>query len=247
MPTKISVGELLSSSLSIYLRSLGPILVVTAVVYVPLVLLMFGTAPGEVDEFGRQSGNPTLAFLITTVGGFFAAYVGQGVITRGTYHVLRGEGFPLGLAASAALGRLGPLLLLAIAITVLTMMGYMLLIIPGIMIQCALFVAVPVLMVEGGGVGQAVRRSFDLTAGYRLRIFGLYLLVSLLVSFPATLLSMGLQFAFLETSPLAGQVVHMVIMGTAGMASAVAMVVTYYRLRDEVEGVGIDQLADVFA
>jgi hypothetical protein len=241
MPTSITVGRLLSTSLAVFLRSLGPMAVLSIVLFGPVGLLsgMSLTATGETTLSGMA--------VVAMIASFFATYLAQGVITRGAYGVLRGGPFPLDRAVSAALTRLPVLILLALAMSVMLMAGYMLLIVPGIMLQCALFVAVPVLMVEGGGVGTVVQRSFDLTAGYRLRIFGLYLLMILIVQLPAGILGFVLQFTLMDTSPMVAQILVTIINGLAGLGMAVAMVVTYYRLREDSEGVGLDELEEVFA
>ncbi len=241
MPTKVTVGEMLSLSIAAFLRGLGPILV--------LVILIYGVIFGAAYLGGlSQTAAPSFgASLLVFLCSFFAAFLAQGAIIRGTYGILRGEPFNLQLSLAVAMRRVLPLTLLALAMTVMLVAGYMLLVIPGIMLQCALFVAVPVLMVERGNVAHAIQRSFALTAGYRLRIFGLYIMIQIVVGLPLGILSMILQMALVDTSPQLVAVLTTLINGLSGMAGAVAMVVAYYKLREEVDGVGLDDLADVFA
>ncbi|MEZ4386911.1 MAG: hypothetical protein R3D98_04930 [Candidatus Krumholzibacteriia bacterium] len=242
MPTKVSVGELLGTTLGALTRNLGPLIVLLLLVYLPFVAILALITTRADTEQGQ---------MLTTFGSMIilmlAAFLAQGAVSSGMYNHLRGKGFGLGDSLARAVSQLLPLILLALVSTFLILAGFMLLLVPGLILQCALYVAVPAMMVEGLGVGAAVRRSFDLTAGYRMRIFGLNLLVGVVVGVPLRIVNMVIELAMAQSAPVAAFMITNLLSGLSSMAGAVAMVVVYFRLREDVDGVGLEQLADVFA
>ena len=82
------------------------------------------------------------------------------------------------LSAAEALSRAAPLLWRVIACSVLTgllvMVGFLLFVIPGIVLVCGVILAFPVLVLEPGTTASgALSRSWALTRGSRWRIFGM--------------------------------------------------------------------------
>lgn len=118
--------------------------------------------------------------------------------------------------------------------------GLLLLIVPGVMIACALCVAMPAIVVEHTGIRGAFARSAELTRGHRWPIFGLFLIV-IAVSIGigivlgiglvgAAVVTGGLDAGAAETSPL--QIAaEVVINSLIYMLSATGGAVLYSELR----------------
>ena len=133
------------------------------------------------------------------------------------------------------------------------MVGYLLLVIPGVIIALMMWVAVPVVIVERGGVGHALQRSKDLTTGFRLRIFMLNLVLGVIM-----ILAVGVQFGMTAmltgmglvpgtlTMALVNFPISVILLGSILALSSVVVTVGYYTLRHEVEGVAPQDLAAVF-
>ena len=79
----------------------------------------------------------------------------------------------LTLATARKLKQIGPAFLAGL----LTLLGTLACIIPGLILACIFFVAVPATMVERAGPIEALKRSAELTTGHRLPIFGAMFLV----------------------------------------------------------------------
>lgn len=94
--------------------------------------------------------------------------------------------------------RLLPLLGLTVVVTVVTMAGLFLLVVPGVVAYVLLSLAVPVLMWERGTVADALKRSVGLVGGAWWRVFGL-LVVALLIT---VLVSLVVQLLFAQFLPL---------------------------------------------
>ena len=78
--------------------------------------------------------------------------------------------------------------LLSLVVGILTFLGAILFIVPGIIIALALWLALAAMIFEGKDVGESLQRSRDLTRNNRWRLLGLYVL-SALVFLPASLLT----------------------------------------------------------
>ncbi len=87
------------------------------------------------------------------------------------------------------LNRLGKLILVAIMTYVLTALGFVALIIPGIIVSCALILVYPIVTLENLSPVDTIKRSWNLTKGHRWNIFLASLVMGLLcflVSIPVT-------------------------------------------------------------
>lgn len=126
---------------------------------------------GEMDTF-QTIGSVGVSVVSFAIGLAIQALV-QGSLVRATLAFARGERATLGECIGAALGVVLPLVGLAIVMAVAVGLGFMLLIVPGIMLYVMWSVASPALVAERTGVFEALGRSRDLTRGARWKIFGI--------------------------------------------------------------------------
>jgi hypothetical protein len=112
------------------------------------------------------------------------------------------------------------------------------------------WVCAPVLLVDGGGILAALRRSAHLTKGRRWKIFGLLMLFGIMMAVPiiAVVLIAGVS----ATEALSGDpstpaaFAGLIIIGLTTALHAVLVTVSYYHLRAEKEGLGVEEAARVF-
>jgi hypothetical protein len=201
------------------------------------------------------------------VGGIFVVLVGslvlQASIVYATVADLKGQRASVGETLVAGLRNCLPLLLLGILTWLGLTLGFVLLIVPGIILAVVWSVAIPAKVAERTGVLQAFTRSRDLTRGRRWPIFGLFLIYIILMwIIQMVIVGVGLSIAGALHGPL-----NMANDGGAGflgvfqkstlitspisatlmaMFSATGMTALYYELRASREGVGAEALAAVF-
>ena len=151
----------------------------------------------------------------------------------------------VGRSLLVSLRMIVPLFLLSILVTILTGIGFMLLIVPGIMVFIVFSVAVPVLVEERAGVFGSMKRSRELTRGSRWRIFllclnffVLYLLLWALAAALTGVVSDGIYFQ-------AG--IQALFATVTGVIVAGMLTLLYLELRTVREGATISDLAAVFA
>ncbi|WP_018148944.1 hypothetical protein [Henriciella marina] len=160
----------------------------------------------------------------------------------------------LGDAIGTALRAFFPLLVVSILMSIGLTIGFLLLIIPGLILLTVWAVVVPALVVDRAGIFGSFGRSADLTRGSRWRIFGLILLGYIAMFVIAAL------FGLLAVGASAGSVVAgdggfnasgliagVVIDTALAIVAAVGVSVLYVHLREMKDGTRVDAIGDVFS
>lgn len=228
-------------------RSVGAQHVLIAALCLAPAFLVSAASPqlfGTEDELQRP--------LLTLVGvmAIWAAQAGLVYLT-----VQREIGRAIGAwdALVAMLWQLPSLLVVGVMTTLVTVLGLVLLIAPGIFAWLVLFVVVPAMMIERLGPVSALRRSVDLTHGHRVTIFGAALAV-LAVCFSFACLCALCPAGILlitppeEPRPLSAQIMMMVVSFSARCAVLIALStlsgVFYARVRRLRETIDAEAIAE---
>jgi hypothetical protein len=233
---------------------LGLALIVGAVPGLIMTYLLVQSGLGAPSGF--QSGFSVsqligASFFSGIISMVIAAFV-QGALTRATVAANEGQRATFAESFSTALRVLLPLIGLSILMGIGLMFGFILLIVPGIILLLMWAVAVPALVVERIGIIAALSRSAELTKGVRWKILGLFLvfgvaywLLSIVLGFvglkmygPATA-AYGLGMGNLLGSVIIGTISN-VLWGTVQPS-------LYVELRQAKEGTSAEHLAEVFA
>jgi len=242
---ELSAGSLLSRSLSVWWKNLWRFAGISAIVFVPVVLLAGGLGVGLLRANGvAQAGaprGPIIALIAIVIPLLIVAGVVQmGGLTYGAVQHLSGRTVQFGAMLSAGFGRLLPLIAAGVVMAVLVWVGLLLLVVPGIFIACALAATIPVVVAERKGPIDAIKRSWGLTRGHRGKIF-LAGLVLLLIQLGVNLVS-----NVLPLIPILGSLAALLVQVLTMSLSTVLPAVAYHDLRTTKEGASTDELAKVF-
>ena len=243
----LSVGEILDTSFGLYRRhfvALATIVMIST--GAPLLLNLY------IQSAGGLIANPVLAVI------YLVAYIALSSLGAAATVFLISEGY-LGreLSAGEAIARatplLGRLIVYSILFTLVVVIGLLLLLVPGIILACGLILATPVIVLEpGAGAMDALSRSWSLTQGSRLRMFGLLLVFGLLVYIPVIALSIiamvvapgAISAADGASAPM---LIFTALMGLVQMVIYpllyCILTVTYYDMRVRKEGFDLEMLA----
>jgi hypothetical protein len=187
-----------------------------------------------------------LALLVTVFGMFLwvvLSTLSQAIVLHGAFQDMRGRRVDMMLSVRVGLRRFFPVVGVAVAVAVLGFLGLIAFIVPGVMALTRWFVAVPACVVEELGVSGSMRRSEQLTKGYRWNICGLMGLLYVADSIVDSQINLVLSFVAGGTAALAA---HVIWSGIWGAFYAIFAVVTYHDLRVAREGVDTQQIAAVF-
>jgi hypothetical protein len=259
----MTIGEVLDRTFKLYTSQFW---LFTGIMSLPfLVLFVFNVLiglAGSAQVASLRAGNGSLPFspaaLIAGVGGgllllivtfiltgagqaatIFAVsdiYLGRNAGIRSSFQQVRGH------VAQA----LGAILLTGLA----CLAGFILLIIPGIYLMCRTAVTVPAAMLEDEGPGTALSRSMDLTKGFVMQVFLIFLLAWVLAIGAAMVFQ--LPFTLLAATPRPHVLpLGMIVLQDAGSFIAqvlvapiqtIAFSLMYYNLRVRKEGFDLEHL-----
>ena len=164
----LDIGGVFSRTGDIYKQAFGTVWVVALILLVPMVILNAIAA----DSGWFLNMIATVYQIIATVwlAGAVVKIV-EDVEADGVVDASVGELF--GLVAP----RLFSLFLLSLVVGILVGIGFILFIIPGIILTLMWIVSTPSMMVEGKGVFDSMSRSSELTKENRMRILGVGILL----------------------------------------------------------------------
>jgi len=244
----LTVGEILDTSFTLYRRHFGALATVSLICTgLPLILRLF------VEASGGMFVNLPLAFV------YLLNLVVLNLVATGATVFIVSESY-LGrpLSAREALARatpyMGRILVCSLLMALVVGLGFLLLVIPGIVLAVGLALAIPAVVLEQGrSASAALSRSWELTRGSRWRMFGLGVTLLVLLYVPvvaisglaAVLLPRGTGFALITSS-----VATVVAIAIGGIAQLFiyplfycVLTVTYYDLRVRKEGFDLELLA----
>lgn len=219
-------------------------LLVYSPAWIAVVIVMLRVAGGVDSPATAQ------AFLDVGLGVFNTIFIqlasGGAVVL--IFARFRGRRVSIGEAVRSALSRFFSLIWLAILVGFSVGVGLLLCIVPGFILQAALGLAVPALMVEELRASQAWSRSFELTRGHRWPIFVIqifFVIIGGILAF-GEIAALNHLLADTETYVLAYLPISLATTMVLGVLNAVAMVLVYHDLRLANEGLDEDSLVAAF-
>ncbi len=187
-----------------------------------------------------------LTGLVSTVTGVIL----QATIISGAVADLNGRPVSVGDSLRIGLRAFLPLIGLSILLGIAISIGFVLLIVPGVLLALAWCVAVPAYICEQTTVMDSFGRSAALTRGNRLRIFGLgcvFVVAAILVSIVIGIVGGILGFITLGFyTYVAAVLVQPLISAIVAALGATLSAVLYVELRKLHDGVGAQALAGIF-
>lgn len=273
LPARFDMGRAITNSFSVYgrnfVRLIGLAFVLNAV---PAAIFRVAQTQIGVDSASSSPGvRIPLAVLLDALLVLsaisillFCAAALQIAVVRTAIGDLSGRRPELGDLGAAALRDSLPVIGLLILLGLGVALGFVLLIVPGVILALAWSVAIPARVVEGPSVTRAFGRSADLTRNHRGAILVVWLVCSvaswIIQAVVAGVLAGVFGAGFLAAyftggagaegysgaywAALAGRAISGALLGSVG---AVVSAAVYFELRGGKEGVGFEQVADVFS
>jgi hypothetical protein len=230
------MGKILSEAFSIYFANFIPFLLLSAIVSLPV----FGMAVFVSSIKNNPASALTFYFLTLLLILIFSQVAAAGV-TYGVYQQIRGKEVSLIDCLRVGLSLFFPVLGVAIVTGLAEAVGFMLCIVPGVLIALRLPVVVPVTVEERPGVFEALRRSAFLTEGYRGQVFGVLFVLGIITQIMVRVALIP----FHDLGSLLMVTSFVNVLTTGLLSTAVALM--YYRLRSLKESIDVDQISSVFA
>ncbi len=168
----ISVGQVLSDAFSLYGANIGVLIGVGVVIY-----LISGILQGILGE-----PNEWYLSLIASIVSIIATAIYTGFVVKVVQDARDGiRDATVGDLVSAAMPAVGPLIIMSILFGIAVVIGFVLLIIPGLVLLTLWAVTAPSIVVEGRGPIEAFGRSYQLVKGQAWTVFGIIVCVFLIL------------------------------------------------------------------
>jgi hypothetical protein len=270
----LNIGQVISRLLGVVGRNFMLILLLALLlVGLPGAMLAYAQIGVLGDmQSAQNSADPSAAFanlfsplrIGLGIAGALIGVVGnaalQGAVIHASVSDLSGRRATFGDCLATGFRFFLPVFCIGLIVAICCFFGYVIFVVPGVMLGLAWCVAAPAEVVERTGIFAALSRSADLTRNNRAAIFALIIAFFVAVFIVQMVLNavnqIGLGFggaAMLRSGApdlrnfVAVQSVTAVVLQVAisSLASA-GIAAIYFELRQAKEGVGADQLAAVF-
>ena len=194
-PATLDIGRVIRRTLDVLGKHPALFFGITALFYLPIVGMKLGIAhsldafvnstveatqlaePGLSafkSVFLKVASSATLIWLISLV----LTPLSQAAIIHGVFRSFKGEATSFGACVETALSRWLPVLLTSLLVGALTMVGFTMCYLPGVLATVIFYVAIPATVVEGVPANKALQRSDWLTRGSRWQILLLFILIT---------------------------------------------------------------------
>jgi hypothetical protein len=231
-PTEFSVGRTLGDALTVLSQHFVPFIAIAALAGLPSLAY-------RQLEHTRSGASAWILILLNLV----VESLCEAMILYGTFQALRGRPVRIGESIGVGLRYTIPVVIASLAIGVVTGIGFILLIVPGLIALTMFFVTEPAIVVERLGPFDGMGRSIDLTRGYRWPIFGLVFVVTIVSIVVGAII--GATLLHPETL-LWYSIAVFVWEALARAYQSVLVAIVYHDLRVLKEGIDLDRIASVF-
>jgi hypothetical protein len=181
------LGDILSAAFEIYKNNAAKLITIVAVVVVPLQFvlhLLTGVvfAPkkttfliGNVavtQTATRSAGTIILVALIGVIIGVVINAALQAAIMRAAAQTTVGDAVDVGESYRFGFKRIGAVIAASLLVGLVVGIGFILLVIPGVIFLTLLAVVIPVVVIENKGATEAMSRSWNLAKGHFWHVLG---------------------------------------------------------------------------
>jgi hypothetical protein len=170
----------------------------------------------------------------------------QAALTRATVQHLSGEKPNIAACLSVGIAMLLPMIGLGLLQGLGLTLGFILQIVPGIILTVMWSVVVPVYVQERPGVIESFSRSAELTSGERWKIFALLILVGIAM-WIIQYVGQKVAVAFASSGPLVPALILAAVSALTSMIWLTIAASIYVELRDVKDGVGPSELEAIFS
>jgi hypothetical protein len=233
-----SVGTVLGKSLEVFFKNIILFLLLALIFSLPNLAYTWIEIQNmdAYEDFWRISG-------ISILMGLVLDQIVNATIIHGVVQDLRGRRVTFGESLQRGIVLLLPVLGVALLAGLLTVTGFVLLVIPGLIVLTILWVAVPAAVVERLGVIESLGRSAALTRGHRWSIFGIVVIIAALNGVSSRIIEKAFEDSrSVETYLIVEYAAQALFTAFGSVLAAVG----YYYLRLTKEGVDIEKIAEAF-
>jgi len=192
-----TLGEILSAAFDIYKTNASKLIVIVAVVVVPLSLIgaLLGQAFAGNEEVvagqtisDRSFGAFVLGAIVAAIIGIIISAILQAAMLRAAALATIGDPVDVSESYRWGLKRFGSVLLVAFLVGITVAVGFILLIIPGIIFLTLLSVSIPAVVIENRRGTDAMKRSWNLAKENFWHVLGVIIVAAIITGIVGSIL-----------------------------------------------------------
>ena len=248
----MGVGEILDAAIKLYRSQWRSLMAIVAIALVPITFLQvfltrslgspYSTDAVPADVEGTLIASGVLALIqLLVVQPFLTA-----AVAKASADVYLGHTVVVGSTFRFAVSRIHSILWISILSGLAALLGFLLLIVPGIIVLVRYYFGSTVLVVEGKKGSKALGRSWRLAKGSFWKIFGTLLLAGILSNIIESILSIPAALAFGAIGP-AGWPLYAIGLSVAAILTTpfttLIAVLLYFDLRIRKEAFDLEVMA----
>lgn len=245
VPEPVTVGSIIGNTFRVLGKNIAAFSVISALVLLPGIAFV---AFRLMSLPSASNASEMMLHVVATMGIFSMLQVllqvpAQSAMMYGVANQMSGRPTDLGESLRRGVSSILPVIGTAIVVMLAIMGGFILCVVPGIIAMVMLYVAIPVAVIENRGIGDNLRRSSELTEGYRVSIFLAAIVIGIVVGIMQTIV----QQAAMATGNAYAIVIATVLVSVITMpVQATMSAVTYMLLRQNKDKINVSEIADVF-
>jgi len=245
VPEPVTVGAIIGNTFRVLGKNIAAFMVISALVLMPGIAFV---AFRLMSLISLSDSSEMMAHVMVTLGIFsmlqlFLQIPAQSAMMYGVANQMSGRSTDLGESLRRGVSLILPVIGTSLVVMLAIMGGLILCVVPGIIAMIMLYVAIPVAVVENRGIGDNLRRSSELTEGYRVSI----LLAAIAIGVVVYIVQTIVQQAAIATGNTYAIVIASVSVSVVTMPIQATMsAVTYMLLRQNKDKINVSEIADVF-
>ena len=247
----MTTGVLLDRAFRLYTGNFALMLGIAASAYVPFYLIMLVIESNFGNFPARDGSLSTLLFqlLFMILWASIAFPIASGATTYAISERYLCNDVTIGDSLRRGLSNFLPLSIAQITATIRVVIGFFLLVIPGILWMLSYSLIVPVILVEGQKAIPSLRRSRDLIKGFRGKAFCILLIVNLLQVVLAGGVGViaGMVFGESGGGPILKSALNNLLSIFLTPLGIIAAILLYYDMRIRKEGFDLEMLSRSFS
>ncbi len=240
----MTTGGLLDRVFRLYTANFPLMLGITAAAYVPYYALQLSLQAGAPAP--RDASTIILQLILGILWITLTLPIATGAATYAISERYLGNQVTIGASLSRAFRRLGALALAQLSMTVRVMIGFLLLIVPGLLWILSYSLVVPVVMIEGRKAEPSLKRSRELVKGNRKKVAVVLFVVGLIQG----LAGFGIGWIthmFVDIQSPTGALLGAALVSVAQIVfvplAIIADILLYYDFRIRKEGFDLEMLS----
>lgn len=241
-----SFGQTIGKGFNLYFDNFIPVVLVSLVCQIPLMLVL---GFGDFLKVSDYSAVDIMGYFGNLLFIMFWSFISQGIVSAYVIQLTAKrflENSPTG--GDNSLTSIFPIILPVIGVTftvgMATVFGFMVCIIPGIIIMLGFGLATEVLVIERRKVGESMTRSWILTQGRKGTVFLITMVASIIVIGITQAVLLLLRLTALDREIVS--YLEYLITAIVSPVNSCIFVVLYFNLRIEKEGFNIEHLVRQF-